>query len=190
MYSFTYVVFILCILIFHDSLYFVTKCDWQFDNKRFIIIIIIIIIRDNFTNFADSLRSCRRILVKFFCNCNSISDGYKLPWPRYASILSPLLVSKAIHHCNVRYRATQNELGQCVPITQFLAYGICWRISTSFCPALSINSIFINWTQIGATWSRRFRRGQPSNVLVYVGPPCIRLLCIRTPIQKLWSFSD
>ena len=38
MYSFMCVVFILCNLIFHDSLYFVTKCDWQLDNKRFIII--------------------------------------------------------------------------------------------------------------------------------------------------------
>jgi len=28
----------------NDSLYFVTRCDWQLDNKRFIIIIIIIII--------------------------------------------------------------------------------------------------------------------------------------------------
>jgi len=33
------VVFILCILIFHDSPYFVTRCNWQLDNKHFIIII-------------------------------------------------------------------------------------------------------------------------------------------------------
>ena len=42
MYSFMYVVFILCILIFHVSLYFVTRRDWQLDNNRFIIIFIII----------------------------------------------------------------------------------------------------------------------------------------------------
>jgi len=41
------VVFVLCILIFHDSLYFVTRRDWQLDNKRFIIILLLLLLLDN-----------------------------------------------------------------------------------------------------------------------------------------------